>query len=45
MKNPRGLSWWSEHLDDSRAELKELVMTVTKPEHGAQTDTQARTNT
>lgn len=23
--------WWSEHLDDSRAELKELVMTVIKP--------------
>lgn len=37
--------WWSEHLDDSRAELKELVMTVIKPEHGAQTDTQARINT
>lgn len=34
-----------EHLDVSRVELKELVVTAIKSEHGAHTNSQARTNT
>lgn len=33
------------HLDGSRVELKELVVTVIKAEHSAHMDKQARTNT